>query len=166
MPCNFSHSSLCHQLLIASRSSIATIVRIRYVYQLALTDDFLYDNVDIAIWSTVETGLCITTGAMICLRPLFHTYLSDSWLMGAPKTRTSARTSASKPPYFRGPDNGGVEELGIYRTLGKRIHVETVTTISESRNGWQDSDVEAQTNSSIRESGSKTALIGGTTLPV
>jgi hypothetical protein len=145
---------LSHQLLITCRSSIATIVRVRYVYQLALTNDFLFANADVAIWSTVEVGLCITAGAMICLRPLFHTYLSGSWIQVTSRARsTSARTSAS--PYFRRSDN----ELPAYRTPQKRIHVETVTTVTETHAGDQDIDIEG-----LRGSGSKRASMGETVL--
>jgi hypothetical protein len=35
------------------------------------SDDFLYDTVDVAIWSTVEQGLAITAGGLATLQPLF-----------------------------------------------------------------------------------------------
>jgi hypothetical protein len=34
------------------------------------SDDFLYDTVDVAIWSTVEQGLAITAGGLATLQPL------------------------------------------------------------------------------------------------
>jgi hypothetical protein len=37
-----------------------------------LGDDFLYDTVDIAIWSDIEQGLAITAGSLATLRPLYR----------------------------------------------------------------------------------------------
>jgi hypothetical protein len=36
------------------------------------SDDFLYDTVDIAIWSDIEQGLAITAGSLATLRPLYR----------------------------------------------------------------------------------------------
>ena len=140
-----------------SRSgSVATIVRIPYIYQLALTDDFLYANTDVAIWSTVEPGLGITAGAMACLRPLFQKFLSGSRFFASSRARTpGAWRYASQAGYFRSRDNGGVEELALHRDPCKRTHVETV--IEDCADG-QDSDLEAQTKPRLQGSGSKTPL--------
>jgi hypothetical protein len=40
------------------------------------TDDFLYDTVDIAIWSNIEPGLGITAGSLATLRPLYRLLVS------------------------------------------------------------------------------------------
>lgn len=41
-----------------------------YVWQLTDAEDFLYDFVDIAIWSVVENGLGLTASSLATLRPL------------------------------------------------------------------------------------------------
>ncbi len=38
--------------------------------RLLASDDFLYDTVDVAIWSTVEQGMAITAGGLATLQPL------------------------------------------------------------------------------------------------
>lgn len=38
--------------------------------RLIASDDFLYDTVDVAIWSTVEQALAITAGGLATLQPL------------------------------------------------------------------------------------------------
>jgi hypothetical protein len=97
--------------------SIATIVRIPYIYQLAQTSDFLYANTDVAIWSTVEPGLGITAAAMACLRPLVQTFLSSSSLLGSSKPTTAPATTWRRAGYLRSRDD---EEMGTLRTVGGR----------------------------------------------
>lgn len=55
-------------------ASTATIVRFPYLYSLTDVNDFLYSTSDVAIWSTVETGLGITAAAVATLRPLLKTF--------------------------------------------------------------------------------------------
>ncbi|KAK3903387.1 hypothetical protein C8A05DRAFT_43374 [Staphylotrichum tortipilum] len=50
-------------------ASTAVVVRLPYMRLLA-SDDFLYDTVDVAIWSTVEQGMAITAGGLATLQPL------------------------------------------------------------------------------------------------
>ncbi|KAK8129080.1 hypothetical protein PG984_010188, partial [Apiospora sp. TS-2023a] len=54
----------------AAVASIATIVRMVYIPTLLNGDDFLYATTDIAIWSTVEVGVGITTLSVAALHPL------------------------------------------------------------------------------------------------
>ena len=55
-------------------ASTATIIRLPYVHTLA-SQDFLYATIDVAIWSTAETGMGITASSLATLRPLFRTFL-------------------------------------------------------------------------------------------
>ncbi len=50
-------------------ASTAVVVRLPYMRLLA-SDDFLYDTVDVAIWSSVEQGMAITAGCLATLQPL------------------------------------------------------------------------------------------------
>lgn len=116
--------------------STATIVRIPYLKQLALSD-FLYSTTDVAIWSTVEPGIGITAAAMACLRPLFRTFLSRSRLFGSSSAKRStndAFPSAGKGNYggyirsgVRKGSRIGVEELGLRDDVGKGNGI--ITTI-------------------------------------
>ncbi|CAH0002448.1 unnamed protein product [Clonostachys byssicola] len=56
-------------------ASAATIVRLPYLPTLADTEDFLYSSSDLTIWSTVETGLGISTAGFATLRPLLRAFL-------------------------------------------------------------------------------------------
>ncbi|KXJ89532.1 hypothetical protein Micbo1qcDRAFT_213023 [Microdochium bolleyi] len=55
-------------------ASSATIVRFPYLYSLTDTADFLYSTSDVAIWSTVETGIGITAACVATLRPLLRSF--------------------------------------------------------------------------------------------
>ncbi|KAF2682069.1 hypothetical protein K458DRAFT_370612 [Lentithecium fluviatile CBS 122367] len=58
-------------LSMACIASTAVIVRMAFVMDFR-SDDFLYDTVDIAIWSDVEQGLAVTAGSLATLRPLYR----------------------------------------------------------------------------------------------
>lgn len=46
-------------------------MRIPFVKRLAITPDFLFETVDVAIWSVMEPSLGIIAGCVATLRPLF-----------------------------------------------------------------------------------------------
>lgn len=52
-------------------AGIALLVRIPFVKRLAITPDFLFETVDVAIWSVMEPSLGIIAGCVATLRPLF-----------------------------------------------------------------------------------------------
>ncbi|KAM0321798.1 hypothetical protein ACHAQA_009895 [Verticillium albo-atrum] len=58
-------------VLMACVASSAVVVRFAYVKDFK-NPDFLYATVDIAIWSTTESGLAIIAGSLATLRPLFR----------------------------------------------------------------------------------------------
>jgi hypothetical protein len=55
-------------------AGVATLIRIPYIQVLAITDDFLFATVDVAIWSAVEPGVGIIAAAALALRPLFKKF--------------------------------------------------------------------------------------------
>jgi hypothetical protein len=63
-------------LAFANIGSIATLIRIKAIYQIAASTDFLYETFDLAIWSTVEIGIAIMAAAIATYKPLFHSFLS------------------------------------------------------------------------------------------
>ncbi|CAG5179638.1 uncharacterized protein ALTATR162_LOCUS9386 [Alternaria atra] len=83
-------------LSMACVASIAVIVRMGFVMKF-VTNDFLYDTVDIAIWSDIEQGLAITAGSLATLRPLYR-LVSDrfGW-----STRASSNGPKIKSQYDR-----------------------------------------------------------------
>jgi hypothetical protein len=54
-------------LSMCSLASTATIIRIPYLHGMSNLADFLYATSDVAIWSTVETGIGITAAAVSTL---------------------------------------------------------------------------------------------------
>ncbi|KAK4150759.1 hypothetical protein C8A00DRAFT_45904 [Chaetomidium leptoderma] len=61
--------ALCILMGLGCIASAAVVVRLPYM-RLIASDDFLYDTVDVAIWSTVEQALAITAGGLATLQPL------------------------------------------------------------------------------------------------
>lgn len=123
-------------------ASSATIVRFPYLYSLTDIEDFLYSTSDVAIWSTVETGLGITASGVATLRPLLRTFFGGST---AQSNGTSARqwhrTDSGHPKagYIRSQgENGTAFEL--HDNAGKRIGVTTVINHDDAA----DSDLEGQ----------------------
>jgi len=82
-----------------------------YVWQLTEAEDFLYDFVDIAIWSVVENGLGLTASSLATLRPLvrklrslYHRTDADAESMQMDiihQSSPAVRTSPGSPPSDR-----------------------------------------------------------------
>ncbi|KFZ17109.1 hypothetical protein V501_01900 [Pseudogymnoascus sp. VKM F-4519 (FW-2642)] len=107
-------------LSVGAIASSATIIRIPYIQDLANVEDFLYATTDVAIWSTVETGIGIAASAAATLRPLFRTYFGTSRGAGGSSSNNWPRSG-----YVRNNGMGG-EGYGLRSDLGKRTGVTTV----------------------------------------
>lgn len=113
-------------------ASSATIVRFPYLHTLTDIGDFLYSTSDVAIWSTVETGLGITAAAIATLRPLLRQFFGGG--SSAEGAGTSAgtgwkRTGSGHPNngYIRsGSGVRGDEVFDMHDNVGKGIGVTTV----------------------------------------
>ena len=68
-PCFSLPGLLCTVLTSQNSASSAVIVRLPFMRSI-VSDNFLYDTVDIAIWSTIEQCLTITAASLATLRPL------------------------------------------------------------------------------------------------
>ncbi|KAJ4312517.1 hypothetical protein N0V94_007410 [Neodidymelliopsis sp. IMI 364377] len=64
-------------LAFCAIGSTATIVRIPFIEGLNDKPDFLYSTIDVAIWSTCETGIGLATSAAATLRPLLRQVFGD-----------------------------------------------------------------------------------------
>jgi hypothetical protein len=96
-------------MLTFQSGSTATMIRIRYIWQLNNRTDFLMVTTDIAKWSTIEPGIGITCAALACCRPVLRKIFSRSYLWGS-----LARNDSIGWPQ-RPPNNGS------FRTGSKRI---------------------------------------------
>lgn len=87
-------------LSMAAVASVAIVVRMGFVMNF-VTDDFLYDTVDIAIWSDIEQGLAITASSLATLRPLYRKMAERlGW-----STRASSNGRNMMSPYNRAPSS-------------------------------------------------------------
>jgi hypothetical protein len=118
--------------------SIATVIRFFYIHQLSHTQDFLFDNAGVSIWSTVEPGMGIAASSLACLRPLFRSiYLSSSMYLGS--TTTVNTPSRLRYVYSRSHDRR--EGLELQNNFAKAIHVTTVINTHSSRESGRDVEV-------------------------
>ncbi|KAH7125843.1 hypothetical protein EDB81DRAFT_764939 [Dactylonectria macrodidyma] len=130
------------RLTLVYSASSATIVRFPYIHSLTDIDDFLYSTSDVAIWSTVETGLGITASGFATLRPLLRTFFGGSSADGGGTSgRMWQRTDSNHPKggYIRSrgrPVDGQAFEL--HDKPAKHIGVTTVI------NHDSESDLEGQ----------------------
>jgi hypothetical protein len=127
-------------LAMAAVASVATIIRIPYVKDLANQADFLYATTDVAIWSTAETGIGLAACSFATLRPLFRSFFLRSKLLGGSSTRGKSSSnpwpSSGRPGYIRSESRGGNESFGLRSDIGKN---QGVTTVIE---GDADGDLE------------------------
>jgi hypothetical protein len=118
-------------------ASSATIVRFPYLYSLTDVGDFLYSTSDVAIWSTVETGLGITAAGVATLRPLLKTFFGGG--SSARGNGTSARqwhrTGSEHPK--------GDEAFDMHDITNKNYGV---TTVIDYANKRAQADLEAGKN--------------------
>ncbi|KUJ17169.1 uncharacterized protein LY89DRAFT_73041 [Mollisia scopiformis] len=117
-------------LAMAAVASVATIIRIPYVKDLANAADFLYATTDVAIWSTAETGIGIAACSFATIRPLFRNFFLRSRLLGGSSSRGNSKSnpwpSSGRPGYIRSESRGGQESFGLRTDIGKNQGVTTV----------------------------------------
>ncbi|KAG9241494.1 hypothetical protein BJ878DRAFT_225320 [Calycina marina] len=116
-------------LAMGAVGSVATIVRIPFIQALATTLDFLFANVDVSIWSTIEPGVGITACSLATLKPLFSRFLARSRLLGSSTKMTSqgwTGTPSASKGYYRsqGNDNmgnsfqlSGLQKSSVHTTI-------------------------------------------------
>ncbi|KAJ5381961.1 uncharacterized protein N7496_004389, partial [Penicillium cataractarum] len=101
-------------LSLGAIASVAVIIRIPFLHHYADTN-FLYSTYQIAIWTIIETGLGITAGSLITLRPLFRWLLDGSLSYGRnghTPERTSGRYRLSS---FRHDGAKKSQDLNLWR---------------------------------------------------
>ena len=111
---------------------MATVIRIFFIHKLSHTSEFLFDNTETSIWSTVEPGMGITASSMACLRPLFRSCLSHSRYLESNPTAPSAWNATP----VRLHSNNGLNQLHLHEIPPKAIRVTTVIdahSLRESR---------------------------------
>ncbi|RHZ73132.1 hypothetical protein CDV55_108756 [Aspergillus turcosus] len=77
-------------LSLGAVASVAVIIRFPFLHYYG-DADFLYSTYQIAIWSVMETGLGITAGSLVTLRPLFR------WFLDGSLRRSDKRSSRQYP---------------------------------------------------------------------
>jgi hypothetical protein len=117
---------------------------------LTKTEDFLWDNTDVSIWSTVEPGIGIVASSMATMRPLFVAFFSRSKLFGS-TTRGNTHSKSTGPElgFFRRRENKSVNEIELHSDVGKSIRV--TTTVTNTQSSFPGRNRGAGTNSSESE---------------
>ncbi|KAF2398528.1 hypothetical protein EJ06DRAFT_113644 [Trichodelitschia bisporula] len=97
-------------LSVGAVASAATIIRIPYIHTLSASHDFLWDTVDVIIWSSAEPGLGIAAVSSAALKPLLMQMLCcmgfDIPACSGGKPSTAMQLPAPVP----GPKNNWVKE--------------------------------------------------------
>ncbi|KAF2691781.1 hypothetical protein K458DRAFT_381627 [Lentithecium fluviatile CBS 122367] len=91
-------------------ASLAVVARLPFMPRLK-SEDFLWDTVDVAIWSTVEQGLAITAGSLATLRPLFSLVL---YKLGLASASTAHRRSPSSSQILGSRRKASRSDMDIY----------------------------------------------------
>lgn len=114
-------------------------MRIPYLHTMTDIDDFLYSTADVAIWSTVETGLGITAAAVATLKPLLRGFL------GGGSSADPAGYRSRGPWHRTSSAKNGADDVFELKTPGEPMGVTTV--IEREMNGGKDvasdEDIEA-----------------------
>lgn len=78
--------------------------------------DFLYSTIDVAIWSTCETGIGLAASAVATLRPLLRKVFGELSTHGhseQKRTRTWGGTFPSRSGYLPHPSVGGDNDIPL-----------------------------------------------------
>ena len=114
------------------------------------TEDFLWDNTDVSIWSTVEPGIGIVASSMATMRPLFVAFFSRSKLFGSTTHgNTYPRNTGPELGFFRRKGKMSVDEIELHSGVGKTIRV--TTTVTNTNSSLPRTNRDAGTNSSESE---------------
>ncbi|PQE17462.1 hypothetical protein CJF32_00008691 [Rutstroemia sp. NJR-2017a WRK4] len=131
-------------LAVGAIASTATIIRLPYLYELSEVNDFLYATVDVAIWSTCETGIGITVCSLATLRPLFKSFFNRSKLFGSSSRKnTSAGFPDPEGGYIKQKDTGGPlskHDVKLRSDLPFQAGVTTVIGSGQQKHDDGDSD--------------------------
>jgi len=135
-------------------ASIATVVRIAYVPDLLNEDDFLYAVTDVAVWSTCETGIGISTSCVATLRPLYIRYCKKG--SANPYANPMSNGWAGKKSnsgYIRSQNKGAFHsEIALSEDIGKTIQVTTVVeNTMENKGGDKSSTSSWNPNGDVEE---------------
>ncbi|KAM3076819.1 hypothetical protein ACMFMG_003713 [Clarireedia jacksonii] len=122
-------------------ASSATIVRFPYLHTLNDVNDFLYSTSDVAIWSTVETGIGITASAVATLRPLLNKFFGGSTVNESEGNRY--KHSGAKGGYIKSNGNGTTDAFQLSENLN--VGKTGITTVIE--HGESQTDLERGTHS-------------------
>lgn len=114
------------------------------------TEDFLWDNTDVSIWSTVEPGIGIVASSMATMRPLFVAFFSRSKLFGSTLRGNTYQRNTGPHGFFHGRENISVDEIELHSDLGKTIRVTTTVTNTQSSLPGRNRDADANSSESER----------------
>ncbi|KUJ09389.1 uncharacterized protein LY89DRAFT_788259 [Mollisia scopiformis] len=161
--------ALVFMFALGSFACVTSMIRLKFMIGFGKSIDSTWTNVDVVIWSQIETYTAVICGCLMCIRPLFIKYIpsvfstkasqpSSSQLHSATwGARISSRIKAERTSRYgnRLDDEESIEvgkglEAGNMERRGSQGNVIKVTTenvvqyemkrTSERRAGSQDSD--------------------------
>ncbi|TVY27410.1 hypothetical protein LHYA1_G004176 [Lachnellula hyalina] len=105
-------------------ASTATIVRLKYVIELADVNDNLYSPSETLVWTLVETGLAIIAASIATLRPLFRRFHIPGFYGSGPHSNSHPRQRTTTG-YIQSYD------LGYIRNAETRTNTTHIRATSE-----------------------------------
>ncbi|KAF2830824.1 hypothetical protein CC86DRAFT_316413 [Ophiobolus disseminans] len=136
-------------LALCALGSTATIIRIPYIDGLNDIPEFLYSTIDVAIWSTCETGIGLAASAGATLRPLLRQVFGELSTHGTSSRKHSRMWAGAHPSrsgYKPHPSQGDHNEIPLTGNDAEFGHVNIVSGGNSSppgsSTGWKDWDHE------------------------
>ncbi|KAJ4301670.1 hypothetical protein N0V90_003763 [Kalmusia sp. IMI 367209] len=98
-------------------ASVAVTVRMGYLLKFR-SPDFLWDTLDVAIWSDIEQGLGITAGSLATLRPLYRTVAAHLGLsVGATSGKMGTSERKGSRGWYRTPSSDRPKKSGPFSLM-------------------------------------------------
>lgn len=130
--------------------------------------DFLYATIDVAIWSTCETGIGLAASAAACLRPLLRKVFGELSTHGRSSRKSSGAWGGKYPSRSRSagyksyPSNGD-NDIPLTDHDQKMGNVNTIsvgnTSPSGSTSSWKNWENKSTTESVVANKGGITKTV-------
>ncbi|KAH8660943.1 hypothetical protein BGZ60DRAFT_381646, partial [Tricladium varicosporioides] len=85
---------LCLLFALGSFACITSMIRLKYIIHFGNSIDSTWDNVDVVIWSNIETCTALICACLVCMRPLLMRILP---CLFPASTRTKGQMTANRP---------------------------------------------------------------------
>ncbi|PMD33685.1 hypothetical protein L207DRAFT_589244 [Hyaloscypha variabilis F] len=123
---------------LGSFACITSMIRLKYIISYGTSIDLTYDNVDVIIWSVLETFTAIICASLMCFRPLLVRLLPA--IFQSNKTTTASMNTPNPPQSW-----GQLVSSRLGSKLRSGNHGIELSSVDEETRGGKPKEIRVQT---------------------